>query len=248
MPTRPDAAAKAAMALYADAPRADRAHVRGRWWTAPFTAVEKSLPTTGRVLEVGCGHGLFVAYAALTGPQRIVVGVDIDTDKIAVGTRALAPLGERATVSVGVSGRVPEGPWDAIVILDVLYLLPSAEQHALIDRCVAALAPGGRLLVKEMDMAAGWKARWNTAQETLAVKVLRITEGHEFDFLPTANDGAVAARSGPARDHGPLGPRLPSPACAPARRPGGLTRTPRPAAADDEGPTPCWCGALVGRA
>lgn len=35
-------------------------------------------------------------------------------------------------------------------------------------------------------MAAGWKARWNTAQETLAVKVLRITEGHEFDFVPTA--------------------------------------------------------------
>ncbi|MCB1238533.1 MAG: class I SAM-dependent methyltransferase, partial [Tetrasphaera sp.] len=97
MPTRPDAAAKAAVALYADAPRADRVHVRGRWWTAPFTAVEKSLPTTGRVLEVGCGHGLFVAYAALTGPQRTVVGVDIDTDKIAVGTRALAPLGERAT-------------------------------------------------------------------------------------------------------------------------------------------------------
>ena len=74
MPTRPDAAAKAAMALYADAPRADRAHVGGRWWTAPFTAVEKSLPTTGRVLEVGCGHGLFVAYAALTGPRRTVVG------------------------------------------------------------------------------------------------------------------------------------------------------------------------------
>ena len=94
-------------------------------------------------------------------------------------------------MSVGVSGRVPEGPWDAIVILDVLYLLPSAEQHALIERCVAALAPGGRLLVKEMDMAAGWKARWNTAQETLAnqtiVKAYGAEEREKERFSRVAN-------------------------------------------------------------
>ena len=115
-----------------------------------------------------------------------MVGVDIDTDKIAVGTRALAPLGERATVSVGVSGRVPEGPWDAIVILDVLYLLPSAEQHALIDRCVAALAPGGRLLVKGDGHGRRLEGAVEHRAGDLAVKVLRITEGHEFDFVPTA--------------------------------------------------------------
>lgn len=189
MSTRPNAAAKAAMALFADQPRSDRGHVRGRWWTAPFAAVEAALPDSGRVLEIGCGHGLFVAFAALSSTARTVHGVDIDVDKIRIGSAALAPLGERASLGVGRSGHVPAGPWDAIVILDVLYLLPAVEQRELLRECVRALAPGGVLLVKEMAEDPAWKARWNKAQETLAVKVLRITEGHDFDFVPMGEMG-----------------------------------------------------------
>lgn len=196
MPTRPDAAARAAMALYADAPRSDRGHVRGRWWTAPFTAVEAALPASGRVLEVGCGHGLFVAYAALRSPDRVVTGVDIDADKIPVGQRALAPLGDRAHLAVGVSGEVPAGPWDAVVILDVLYLLPAPAQRALLEQCIGELAPGGVLLLKEMSEQPAWKARWNRTQETLAVKVLRITEGKDFDFVPTSELGGWLREAG----------------------------------------------------
>ena len=42
------------------------------------------------------------------------------------------------------------------------------------------------LVVKEMALQPAWKARWNTTQETLAVKLLRITEGHDFTFVPPA--------------------------------------------------------------
>ena len=176
MSRRPDAAARAAMALFSDAPRADRAHVRGRWWTAPFPAVEAELPPSGRVLEIGCGHGLFVAYAALRAPGRQVVGVDIDTDKIAVGAKALAPLGDLAQVGIGRS-------WAAIVLLHVLYIGPGVEQRALLVESVRQLADGGVILVKEMATEPSWKTRWNSFQETLAVKVLRITEGGNFTFV-----------------------------------------------------------------
>lgn len=186
MPRRPDAAATAALALYAGQRRSDRGHVRGRWWTAPFAAVEAELPRGGRVLEIGCGHGLFVAYAALRDPARTVHGVDIDADKIAVGQAALAPLRGRASVELGRSGVVPAGPWEAIVILDVLYLLAASAQRALLEACARELAPGGVLLVKEMGTEPAWKFRWNTIQETLAVKVLRITAGQDFDFVPPA--------------------------------------------------------------
>jgi O-methyltransferase involved in polyketide biosynthesis len=65
----------------------------------------------------------------------------------------------------------------------VLYLLPAAEQRRLISEAVAALAPGGVVVIKEMGTEPAWKVRWNTAQETLSVKVLRITEGGSFDFV-----------------------------------------------------------------
>jgi len=38
--------------------------------------------------------------------------------------------------------------------------------------------------VKVMAPDPAWKARWNTIQEALAVKLLRITEGGSFTFLP----------------------------------------------------------------
>lgn len=179
---RPDAAGRAALALYRTAPVSVRAHVAIRWWSAPFAAVSAALPPAGRIVEIGCGHGLFSAYAALDAPERTVVGVDIDTNKIGHAQTAAART-ERLEFRVAASGAVPDGPWDAAVFVDVLYLLPAAEQRRLISEAVASLAPGGVVVIKEMGTEPAWKVRWNTAQETISVKVLRITEGGSFDFV-----------------------------------------------------------------
>ncbi|MFI2753061.1 class I SAM-dependent methyltransferase [Cellulomonas sp. P22] len=180
---RPDHAGRAALDLYRRSPAGVRAHVTVRWWSAPFAAVSAALPRTGRILEIGCGHGLFSAYAALDAPGREVVGVDIDTAKIAHGTAAAGAV-DRLELRVAESGAVPPGPWDAVVFVDVLYLLPASEQRRLLTEAVAQLAPDGVLLVKEMGAEPRWKVRWNTLQETISVKVLRITEGSSFDFVP----------------------------------------------------------------
>jgi O-methyltransferase involved in polyketide biosynthesis len=79
---------------------------------------------------------------------------------------------------------VPEGPWDAVVLVDVLYLLDEAGQRALLESCAAVLAPGGVLVVKDMATRPRWKARWNATQEALSVRVLKITAGsREFAFV-----------------------------------------------------------------
>ena len=179
---RPDSAGRAALALYRTAPVSVRVHVAIRWWSAPFAAVTAALPRAGHIVEIGCGHGLFSAYAALDAPERTVVGVDIDADKIGHAQTAAART-ERLTFRVAPSGAVPDGPWDAAVFVDVLYLLPATEQRRLISEAVAALAPGGVVVIKEMGTEPAWKVRWNTAQETISVKVLRITEGGSFDFV-----------------------------------------------------------------
>ena len=148
-----------------------------RWWTAPFPAIEAALPGAGRILEIGCGHGLFCTFAALSSDGRNVVGVDIDRDKIAQAQQVAAELaGTDLRFEVADSGAVAAGPWDAIVVVDMLYLLPAEQQRALLTAAAAELAPGGALLVKEMSDTPTWKARWNVLQETLAVSVLGITE------------------------------------------------------------------------
>jgi SAM-dependent methyltransferase len=199
-PRRPTATGRAALELFATAPAAVRAHVHVRWWSAPFEPVAAALPPAGRILEIGCGHGLFAAYAALGGPGRRVVGVDLDADKIghalaaahrlaASGPEPTLPAGRaepRLTFALAASGAVPPGPWDAIAIVDMLYLLPEVEQRRLLTEAVGQLAPGGALVVKEMGTHPRWKVRWNVWQETLSVKVLGITEGSSFDFVEPA--------------------------------------------------------------
>jgi 2-polyprenyl-3-methyl-5-hydroxy-6-metoxy-1,4-benzoquinol methylase len=193
---RPDAAGRDALALFRSESRGARIHTAIRWYSCPFPQIARVLPTQGRILEIGCGHGLFTAYAALAEPGRSMVGTDIDEAKIAHARTALASLGSRVHVEVAEDGAIPPGPWDAVVIVDVLYLLPADAQRELLGDAAAALAPGGALIVKEMAAAPRWKARWNVFQETLAVKVLRITEGGRMTFVPPATMAGWLGDSG----------------------------------------------------
>jgi 2-polyprenyl-3-methyl-5-hydroxy-6-metoxy-1,4-benzoquinol methylase len=193
---RPDAAGLAALAAYAGQSAAVRLHARVRWYSAPFPAIAGVLPDTGRILEIGCGHGLFSVYAALAGRLRAVRGVDIDRDKIAVAQVVAGHVDADLEFDVSPSGAVSPGPWDAIVVVDMLYLLPAAQQRRLLTEAAAELAPGGRLVIKEMSRTPRWKAAWNTAQETLAVSILGITERASTPAAPRAGSERGV---GPAR-------------------------------------------------
>jgi 2-polyprenyl-3-methyl-5-hydroxy-6-metoxy-1,4-benzoquinol methylase len=191
-----DSPRRRVVSLFRGAPFTARAHVAVRWATCPFPAVAAQLPPGGRILEVGCGHGLLALYLALESPDRQVVGIDVDDGKLAAARAAGQGAGLAVTFEVAVGGDLPAGPWAGIAIVDVLYLLAADDQRSLLRSCGEALAPGGVLAVKEMALVPRWKARWNTLQETAAVKVLGITEGEELTFLSPADMAAAMAAGG----------------------------------------------------
>jgi len=177
-------ALRRALALYEGT--RSRAHIKVRWRTCPFSVVSSAMPASGRILEVGCGHGVFSTYLAMSAPARRVLGIDIAPDKIAAARGA----GERARArgldldfALVRPGEMPDGPWDAIAIVDVLYLLDPGTQRAVLEACAARLAPGGVLAVKEMDLQPEWKLAWCAFQEWLAVRVARITTGATLRFV-----------------------------------------------------------------
>jgi 2-polyprenyl-3-methyl-5-hydroxy-6-metoxy-1,4-benzoquinol methylase len=88
-----------------------------------------------------------------------------------------------------------EGGWDAIVFADVLYLIAPEDRSRLLSDCIAALAPGGCLIVKEVNTEPRIKAFVAQFQEFLATKVLRITDGDALDF-PSATDIETLISSG----------------------------------------------------
>ena len=187
---------KRVLALYREAPAVARAHVAVRWATCPIPAVAAQLPAAGRILDVGCGHGLLALYLALESPEREVVGIDVDEDKLAVARVAAAGAGLSARFEAVIGGELPAGPWHGIGIVDVLYLLSAEDQRSLLRSCAEALEPGGVLAVKEMALVPRWKARWNVLQETAAVKVLGITDGEQVTFLAPADMAEAMAGGG----------------------------------------------------
>lgn len=200
--------------LYAGAPPAVQAHIRGRWLTCPFAAVAGHVPPEGRVLEVGSGFGLFSLHLALGSPGRSVFGIDVDARKVVLAQRAAkraAARGATCAFELAPPGDVPDPPWDAIAIVDVLYLLDADDQAGLMRTCASSLAAGGVLVVKEMAPEPRWKARWNHVQETGAVRVLRITAGDSLTFLPPATIGAWMAQAGLTVTHVPLDRGYPHP-------------------------------------
>ena len=209
-------AARRVMGLWETAERSGRLHATARWWSAPFAELELEVPLAGDILEIGCGHGVFSTYLAVTSTARRVLGVDIDADKIELARRVTAQLepGEaHVRFEALPSGSVPriDGGWRSIVFADVLYLLGPERRTALLAECVDALAPGGLLVVKEVDTRPRIKAGLAQAQELIATKVLRITDGHTLDFASSEELAALLVELGLSTmakriDHGYLHP------------------------------------------
>lgn len=195
----PDPIARRALDLYRAAPPRDRLHLRVRWATCPVPAVEEAVPRHGRILELGCGHGLVASYLALSGPRRAVLGTDIDARKIALAAaaaRRIAPGEGDLRFEHAPDGALPPGPWSAIVVVDVLYLLDATREAALLERCAAALAPGGVLVLKETDRDPAWKYALTKAQELVSTRVLRITAGDALSFTPMGLLASLLERQG----------------------------------------------------
>lgn len=118
------------------------------------------LPREGTLLDLGCGGGLMLAVlasarvlqAASAASALRLVGVETRTKAAAVARRALA--GEAEIVTDDVRHR-PLPSARAVLLFDVLSMMRAADQDALLAAVLAALEPGGVLLVREADAGAG---------------------------------------------------------------------------------------------
>lgn len=176
-----DARARAARARYRDAPARTRAYVAVRLATCPFEALLDRLAPTAHLLDVGCGAGVLGHLVTASGGTAI--GVDPDARKVAVA-RASAGDGEPFRVVQGTAQTAPAGPFDAVSLVDVLYLEPPDVQDAMLEAACGRLGDGGTILVKTVHDEARWKSRLTRAQETVAVRGLGWTQGRALTAPP----------------------------------------------------------------
>lgn len=173
---------KEILSLYSGAGIKERFHVYIRLKTCPFREIEKYVPKRGKVLDLGCSHGILSNWLALSSMDRRVIGIDYSEEKIHIA-QICRTDSDRVFFSVGdICQLNRDENYNAIVISDVLYLVPFNVQEGIIRTCYEILEPGGVLVIKEIDTIPFYKYLFNYLQETVSVKVLGITKGRQFFF------------------------------------------------------------------
>ena len=83
-----------------------------------------------------------------------LIGIELRPKVAAIARRVLGD-GAEIIAADARTERLPTAR--TILVFDVLHMMPAADQEALLRGLVAALEPGGVLLLREADAGAGWR-------------------------------------------------------------------------------------------
>ncbi len=139
----------------------------------PFAPLLAVVPPQARVLDVGCGAGLFLALLAQRGDLTLGLGVDSSAPAIARAMDMRTRHQHGAVLEFRAQDArtpLPAGPWDAVCLIDVLHHVPPAQQAGVVAAAAAVLRPGGVLIVKEMATRPWWCAGANRLHDLLLAR------------------------------------------------------------------------------
>ena len=148
------------------------------------TVGEMGLPVGASVIEYGSGWGHMALTLAATGYR--VTAVDINADSVALlRQRAAAMQVPLEVVQSGFLDYEPAAPVDGIVFFEAFH--HCAQPFVLLDRCVAQLRDGGRMLfVADAlydDFYAPWGVRLDGAAAFVTAQYGWLELGFRRDFF-----------------------------------------------------------------
>jgi ubiquinone/menaquinone biosynthesis C-methylase UbiE len=126
-----------------------------------------------RVLDVGCGTGVFARLLAeVVGPSGEVLGVDAAPEMVAHAERRSRSL-RNCRFEVGSAGALayPDGRFDLVVSTLTLHHLAPVDQLPAVTEMRRLLRPGGRLLLAEFQAPSGHG--WNLVLRTTGLAAMK---------------------------------------------------------------------------
>ena len=178
--------------LYTNGPVVARAMQHYRPYISPFGLLMRLVPPGSRVLDIGCGGGLFLGLLARAGRIRRGLGIDTSQRAIAVAnemtTRLPAGHGVRFEAR-SASVPLPAEGYDVVSLLDVMHHIPPEHQRLVLEQALDRVEAGGRFIYKDMALRPFWRALANRLHDLLIAR-------QWIHYLPLAQAIAWAEAKG----------------------------------------------------
>jgi len=130
---------------------------------------EAVAPTRARIMELGCGQGESLIANALSWPESIALGIDINPDDIACGLQRIRQCGlaNLELHHAGVADLLASdlGEFDYIIVRGLFSLMGGEERAALLIWCQSHLSQNGIVAFHWQVMPGAQEAK--TLQESL---------------------------------------------------------------------------------
>lgn len=114
--------------------------------------IAEHVPAHGpfRLLEVGCGSGVYLRFAAERNRELTALGLELQVQVAQRARENLATwkVGDRVRVEAqDLRQRPPEPAFNLVTLHNNIYYFPAAERMSVLRHAAGFLAPGGKLLV-----------------------------------------------------------------------------------------------------
>lgn len=145
----------------------------------PYQRMAILFPNSGKLLDVGCGFGLWLHYLRSLKPDLELEGIDVDPRKISVAKKS---RGRRIDFQLLDLVKADSDAYDSVCIVDVLCIVSEETKRSLTSEMFRVLKPGGELLLKDVDTKPRWKLSVAWLQEFVAVKIFGLSTSSGLDF------------------------------------------------------------------
>ena len=115
-------------------------------------AIDRFFPATGsvRLLEIGCGSGFYIKYAADKNPSLTALGLELQPNVADVARRNIAEWGlqQRVNIETGdIRQRIPNEGFNIVTLYNNIYYFTVKSRVGLLKHIRQFVAPGGFLLL-----------------------------------------------------------------------------------------------------